>query len=237
MKITSSYLRIALALILIVIAFIILRNRTIAQSASNNSYIIQGGEIEQKTFTNPSDSSTESSDKGSDKTTNIYFGENYQDQPFSFSVSNILVDYGSLTPTNPVSRTTDLIILKGSSEGYSVFAFANRQLTDVNNNSIPDTTCDNGTCSQTSSAQWSRNLSFGFGYRCENSDMSGCTGDFSKADYFKQFANDSKSGQYQAIINSFDSRKSKIEYKVNISNNQAKSSYSNSITFIAIPNL
>lgn len=247
MKITSSYFRIALALILIIIAFTILRNQTLAQSASNNSYIIQGGEIEQKTFTNSGDSSTESFDKSSDKTTNIYFGENYQvtagfeeiedNQPFSFSVSNTLIDYGLLTPTNPVSRTTDLIISKGSSRGYSVFAFANRQLSDVNNNSIPDTTCDNGTCSETSSAQWSGNLSFGFGYRCENSDSSGCTGDFSKADYFKQFANDSKSKQYQAIINSFDSGKAKIEYKVNISNNQAKSSYSNSITFIAIPNL
>ena len=36
MKITSSYFRIALALILIIIAFTILRNRTLAQSASNN---------------------------------------------------------------------------------------------------------------------------------------------------------------------------------------------------------
>ena len=32
-------------------------------------------------------------------------------------------------------------------------------------------------------------------------------------------------------------KKAKIEYKVNISNNQAESSYSNSIIFIAIPNL
>lgn len=228
MKTTSSYFRISLALILIITSFIILINRTIAQSASNNSYIIQGGEIE---------SSTQSLDKSSDETTNTYFGENYQDQPFSFSVSNNLVDYGPLNPTNPVSRTTDLIISKWSSRGYSVFAFEDRQLSDPNNNFIPDTTCDNGTCSQTSSAQWSGNLSFGFGYRCENSDNSGCTEDFSKTDYFKQFANDSKSESFQAMINSFDSRKAKIEYKVNISNNQAKSKYSNSITFIAIPNL
>lgn len=238
MKTTSSYFRIALALILVIIAFIILRNRTLAQSASNNSYIMQGGEI---------DSSIKSSDRSSNKTTNIYYGENYQviagfeeiedNQPFLFSVSNTLVDYGPLTTTNPVSRTTDLIISKGSSRGYSVFAFANRELSDVNNNSIPDTTCDNGTCSETSSAMWSGNLSFGFGYRCENADGSGCTEDFSRAGYFKQLANDSKSEAYQALIDSFDSKKAKIEYKINISNNQIKSSYSNSITFIAIPNL
>ncbi len=243
MRISSKLKKIGLVLILIVIAFIILRNRTIAQSASNNFYTIQGGEIEQKTLTNPG----ESSDKSSDKTTSIYFGENYQitagfedvedSQPFSFSVSNTIVNYGPLTPTNPVSRTTDLIISKGSSKGYSVFAFANRQLSDINNNSIPDTTCDNGTCSETSAAVWSGNLSFGFGYRCENADGSGCTEDFSKTGYFKQFANDSKSEAYQAIINGFDSRKAKIEYKINISNNQDKSNYSNSITFIAIPNL
>ncbi len=247
MRITSSYFRIVLALILIIIAFIFLRNRTIAQSASNSSYIMQGGDIEQKTFINPSDPSTESFDKSINKATNIYFGENYQvttgfedienSQSFSFSISNNLVDYGPLTPTNPVSRTTNLIISKGSSRSYSVFAFANRQLSDTNSHSIPDTTCDNGTCSETSPAIWSSNLSFGFGYRCENADGSGCTEDFSRTDYFKQFANDSKSESYQPIINGFDSRKAKIEYKVNISNNQAKTNYSNSITFIAVPNL
>ena len=237
MRSSSKLKKIGLVLILIVTAFIILRNRTLAQNASNNSYTIQGGDIEQK---------TQSSDKSSDKTTNTYFGENYQvttgfediedSHPFSFSVSNNLVDYGPLTATNPVSRTTDLIISKGSSRGYSVFAFANRELSDVNNNSIPDTTCDNGTCSETSSGVWSGNLSFGFGYRCEI-EASPCSKDFLIENSFKQFANDSKSEAYEAIINSFDSRKAKIEYKVNISNNQAKNSYSNSITFIAIPNL
>ena len=237
MRFSSKLKKIGLVLILIVTAFIILRNRTLAQNASNNSYTIQGGDIEQK---------TQSSDKSSDKTTNTYFGENYQvttgfediedSHPFSFSVSNNLVDYGPLTATNPVSRTTDLIISKGSSRGYSVFAFANRELSDVNNDSIPDTTCDNGTCSETSSGVWSGNLSFGFGYRCEI-EASPCSKDFLIENSFKQFANDSKSEAYEAIINSFDSRKAKIEYKVNISNNQAKNSYSNSITFIAIPNL
>ena len=234
----SEKQKIGLVLILIVIAFIILRNRTLAQSASNNSYTIRGGDLEQKTLTSPGDSSGQSSDKSSDKTqVTAGFEEIEDSQPFSFSVSNNLVDYGPLTPTNPVSRTTDLIISKGSSRGYSVFAFANRELSDVNNNSIPDTTCDNGTCSETSSGVWSGNLSFGFGYRCENADGSICTEDFLGIGYFKQFANDSKSEAYQAIINGFDSRKAKIEYKVNISNNQAKANYSNSITFIAIPNL
>ena len=228
MRFSSKLKKIGLVLILIIVAFIILRNRTVAQSTSNDSYILEGGEI---------DSSIQSSDESSYKTTNINSGENYQGEPFSFSVSNNLVDYGPLIPTNPVSRTTDLIISGGSSRGYSVFAFANRELSDVNNNSIPDTTCDNGTCSETSSGVWSGNLSFGFGYRCENADGSICTEDFLGIGYFKQFANDSKSEAYQAIINGFDSRKAKIEYKVNISNNQAKSSYSNSITFIAIPNL
>src|SRR3989344_5222872 len=237
MRFSSKLKKIGLVLILIAVAFIILRNRTLAQGTSNDSYIMQDGEIEQKTLTSPGGSPAKASSKNSDKTTDIYFGENYQDQPFSFSISNNLVDYGPLTPTNPVFRTTDLIVSKGSLRNYSVFAFANRQLSDANNNSIPDTTCDNGDCSETSSGAWNGNLSFGFGYRCENSDGSGCTEDFSGTDYFKQFSNDSKSESYQAVINSIDSKKAKIEYKVNISNNQPKSSYSNSITFIAVPDL
>ena len=214
----------AAVLILIIIAFMILRNRTLAQNVSNNSYMIQGGDIEQKTFIN----SGESSNANSDKTTT---------EPFSFSVSDNLIDYGPLIPTNPIFRTSELAISKGASRGSSVFAFEDRPLSDSNNNFIPDTTCDSGTCSETSSAIWSSNLSFGFGFRCENEDNSGCLEDFSKADYFKQFADNSKSEQYQAITSGFDSKKAKIKYKVNIANNQAKSSYSNSITFIAIPNL
>src|SRR3989344_9276939 len=163
MRFFSKLKKIGLVLIFLVIAFIILRNQTLAQNASNNSYILQGGEIEQKTFTNSGNSATESSHKSTDETANTYFGENYQVivgfedikdvQSFSFLVSDRLVDYGPLTPTNPVSRTTDLVISKGSSRGYSIFSFEDRQLSDINNNSIPDTTCDSCTCSETTSAQ------------------------------------------------------------------------------------
>lgn len=214
----------ALVLMLVMIIIITFRNRVLAQNASKNPYVIQGGDIEQKTL----NTSGESSIANSDKTTT---------EPFSFSVSDNLIDYGPLTPANSVLRTTDLTILKGSSQRYSVFSFEDRELSDSNNSFIPDTTCDSGTCSETSSAVWSGNLSFGLGFRCEKEDNSGCSEDFSKPDYFKQFANQSKSEAYQAIINSSDLKKAKIKYKVNISNNQAKSNYSNSITFIAIPNL
>lgn len=218
----------ALIFILIVFAFIFLKSRIIAQTISNNNYTIQGGDIEQKTLINPEDSQNQPSGSSSD----MY------SEPFSFSLSDNLVDYGPLTPTNPVFRTTELIISRGSSWGYSVFSFEDHELRDPNNNFIPDTTCDNGACSETVSAQWSGNLSFGFGYRCENPDNSGCIEDFSKADYFKQFANDSKSEPSQPILNSFNpSKKAIIKYKVNISGNQNKSNYSNSIILIAVPNL
>ena len=234
----------ALILILIVFAFIFLKSRTIAQTISNNYYIIQGGDIEQKILINPQVPQAESPTY----TAKIYSGENYQiitgfeniqnSDFFSFSVLSNLVDYGPLTPTNPVFRTTGLIISRGSSWGYSVFSFEDHELSDPNNNFIPDTTCDNGACSETVSAEWSGNLSFGFGYRCENLDNSGCIEDFSQADYFKQFANDSKSEPSQPILNSFSpNKKAKIKYKVNISGNQNKSNYSNSITLIAVPDL
>jgi len=233
-----------LILILIVFTFIFLKNRTIAQTISNNYYTIQGGDIEQKTLINPQAPQAEPPTY----TAKMYSGENYHvitgfeniqnSDLFSFSVSDNLVDYGPLTPTNPVFRTTDLIISKGSSRSYSVFAFEDHEIRDPNNNFIPDITCDNGACSETVSAQWSSNLSFGFGYRCEEVDSSVCTEDFSKAYYFKQFANDSKSESPQAILNgSSPKKKAKIKYKVNISGNQNKSNYSNSIIFIAVPNL
>ncbi|OGH14045.1 MAG: hypothetical protein A3H50_03305 [Candidatus Levybacteria bacterium RIFCSPLOWO2_02_FULL_37_10] len=225
MKITSSYLKTALVLIFLTIYPFLLSQRIAAQTISNQIYTIQGGDIEEKTLTNPKDPGNKTA-----------YGNDSHSQPFSFSISSNIIDYGPLTPTNPVYRTIDLVISKGSSRGYSVFAFANRELSDVNNNSIPDTTCDNGTCSETSSAQWSGNLSFGFGYRCEI-EAPPCSKDFLIENSFKQFANDSKSEPFRSILNGIDYKKAQIKFKVNISGTQARSNYSNTITFIAVPAL
>jgi len=187
----------------------------------------------------------------------LYSGTNYKvragfqyiprKKGFSFSISNALIDFGNLSPTNPVTRTTTLTVSNTSAASYQVTASENHQLLVAKTGAIiPDTTCDKGSCSQTTAADWSSTLTYGFGYRCDSisivsqgSKSSSCNqkdSSFSKnPSFFKQFADASKSEASQVIVNGEKGRNQKatITYKVNIASSQATGVYTNSITYVA----
>ena len=60
----------------------------------------------------------------------------YIPSTFSFSITEPLVDFGILSATNPVIRTTTLKISSPGS-GYQVFAYANHVLLSKKNSTIP----------------------------------------------------------------------------------------------------
>jgi|SRR3989344_435823 len=159
--------------------------------------------------------------------------------PFAFSIDNISIDFGTLSPTNPITRTNTLTVSNGSANGYSVTAFENHQLlVPAIGSVIPDTTCDNGSCSQTTSAAWTNILTYGFGYRCDNLVRTDCASGFASADNYKQFADNSKSETAVSVMsgtNASSSAQVRITYKLNISNTQAAGLYNNVITYIATP--
>ena len=174
--------------------------------------------------------------------------------PFSFAISSQLIDFGTLSPTNPVSRTNTLTINNQSAYGYVVTASENHQLLVPSNGGIiPDTTCDAGTCSETTASAWTSSLVYGFGYRCDSVSVinngvtsTGCVaGDntfYSNPTYYKQFADASKSEVNQSVMAGTSSlsrtvanQQATITYKTNISSSQTAGLYTNSITYIATP--
>ncbi|HLD01489.1 MAG TPA: hypothetical protein VJC10_01305 [Patescibacteria group bacterium] len=159
--------------------------------------------------------------------------------PFTFSISSTLIDFGVLTATNPVTRKNVLFVSNGSAAGYSVLVYENHELlVPASGALIPDTSCDTGTCSQTSSAAWTSTLTYGFGYRCDNLSSIDCASGFSDANTYKQFANSAKDESPQAVMSSSNvgkEKESEITYKVNISGTQPAGFYTNVITFIATP--
>lgn len=161
--------------------------------------------------------------------------------PFTISLSSDIADFGNLSPTNPVIRTVDIDVQNLSAYGYSVFVFEDQPLTTTLPNSkafIPDTTCDNGNCGNENSDEWTNALTYGFGYRCDNIIGADCDNSFVKTNYYKHFPNLAGNDEPQAIMAGIDSnnQKTRISYKVNISGTQAKVNYSNTITYIGIPN-
>lgn len=178
----------------------------------------------------------------------LYVGKNYvvkagfrpstSPPSFSFSLTQTAIDFGLLTATNPVIRTSTITISNASSPGYQVLAYENSPLKNESNTSIPDTTCDNGSCTETTAAPWEATLTYGFGYRCDSIADITCSSAFIDKDDYRQFADKSRNESPQTILIGKDgkaNRKAKITYKLNISGTQAPGTYTNSITYIAAP--
>lgn len=159
--------------------------------------------------------------------------------PFYFKIDNIVIDFGTLSPTNPVTRTSTLTIDNQSAGGYVVTAQENHQLLVPSSGSlIPDTTCDAGNCNDTTSGLWSSTLTYGFGYRCDLVGVTNyCPSDFNTTDYYKQFSDASKNESPVTVMSGQSGRNQKatITYKVNISSSQVAGLYTNAITYIATP--
>lgn len=158
--------------------------------------------------------------------------------PFYFKIDNIVIDFGTLSPTNPVTRTSRLTIDNQSAGGYVVTAQENHQLfVPSSGQIIPDTTCDTGNCNDTTAGLWSNTLTYGFGYRCDPVTTNYCPSDFNTADYYKQFADASKNESPVTVMSGQSGRNQQatITYKVNISSTQPAGLYTNAITYIATP--
>lgn len=179
----------------------------------------------------------------------LYTGTNYKvragfeyfkqgNLPFSFSLSTNTVDFGVITPTNPLTRTVILTISSGSSKGFTVSSSENHPLASQNG-TIPDVSCDNGDCNTTKASLWSSSLTYGFGYRCDPTSSSGqanvCSADFSNPDFYKPFAASPSAQNILSSTTGGSGRKSQVTYKVNVSGSQPQGVYTNIVTYIASP--
>ncbi|MEX2007704.1 MAG: hypothetical protein WD992_02935 [Candidatus Levyibacteriota bacterium] len=179
----------------------------------------------------------------------LFTGPNYKIQvgfenantesPLKFSVSENLIDYGEITATDPVSRTNTISVSAPSSHGYTLQTFQDHSLKHNSSPTfIPDTTCDNGVCTQSIAQAWTGTLTYGFGYRCDpstplrTSTTNYCVSSFSDTNFYKPFSSEIP----QIVAAASSESRSQITYKVNIPGSQAPEFYSNKITFIAVPN-
>ena len=220
----------------------------VAQTMSNTNYILQMGNLNSAAG-KPTGSGYALNITVGQTAPGLYSGANYKVRagfqyinsiiPFQFTLSSILVDFGTLTPTNPITRTSIISINDGSAGGYTVKVFENHQLLVPGPGVIiPNTTCDNGLCTSTTPDTWTSSLTYGFGYRCDQVDATNyCSSDFSSANNYKQFADQSQNQILQTVMSGQTGRnqRGQVTYKVNISPTQVAGFYSNVITYIATP--
>lgn len=154
--------------------------------------------------------------------------------PFSFSVSDFTIDFGSLTPSTHTTQTTTLTVSAGGAGGYQIKASQDNPLESDASNQIPDTNCD-VSCSETTAGLWTSSSRYGFGFNIDGDDV---PGDFTNTNYFRQFADISGAESPQTIMSSNNvgrERQATLTFKINISPTQQAGRYKNIIKLSAVP--
>ena len=180
----------------------------------------------------------ELTDQGTNYKIKTGFDNSKSQSTISLSISNNIIDFGILSPTNNIYRTSSINFQTGKNNYGILIVSGDHPLnTSDSNTAIPDSTCDNGSCSETTAAPWINTLTYGFGYRCDNSASSNCTTDFKNPDYYKQFSDSSKNEKPEILStsNTAQNQKLQITYKINLAKIQPAGSYANTITYILAP--
>jgi len=174
--------------------------------------------------------------KGTNYTLRSGFEYVHSLEHFSFSISQTKIDFGILSPTNLTTRTSILTVNNNSANGFIVSAQENHQLASQGS-LIPNTTCDNGLCTDTVSDIWKNSLAFGFGYSCQVIRKANCGNGLGSLDHFKQFTNASISPNAQTIMSGSmgTNQQVNITYQINVPGSQSPGVYTNTIQYIAIP--
>lgn len=153
---------------------------------------------------------------------------------FSFSITDADLNF-DLDPNTFATDSHDLIV-SAPGNGYSVTAYeATRPTLSGGSVTIPDTTCDSGTCTESSAAVWTTPTNNGFGYNLTGHDISP---DFISSNYFRPFP-DFSLGESPATVmtstNAGKNRTASVTYKMSPSGSQAAGTYHTNIVYIATP--
>ncbi|HSW89167.1 MAG TPA: hypothetical protein VLG12_08440 [Candidatus Saccharimonadales bacterium] len=170
-------------------------------------------------------------------TIQIGYTDNQPHSDFRFLLSDNIVDFGPLSPTDFITRESSIIVTGDPSYLYSVIAYENHSLQNTKNQSIPNTTCDDGNCTATIATDWTDTLTFGFGYHCESTEGEDCDKSFKDKDAYRKFSLNDGDQNGQSIMSGqiTKEKKAKVLYKINVPGTQQQGSYQNAISYIAVP--
>lgn len=170
----------------------------------------------------------------------------YSIAPFSFTISNTSIPFGSLTPGTPVTATTNLTVGFSSANGYQVTAREDDTLKTLTGTPIADTVCDAGTpCTITSANTWSSTSTYGFGYNMSSGSYpNDIPADFTAVSKYRPFANLALSHNPVTVMSASNTtspahlyrssiRQSTVTFKVNVSATQTAGTYTTVVRFTA----
>ncbi len=199
---------------------LILTYRTYAISSSQDGFIIQTNEVLQaQEIPNPQ----------------LLNQKTLLFDTISFSLDSDQISFDPLAPTNPLTRAQNLTLKSASIPSAMISLIQDQLFTDFVNNQIPNTSCDNGTCTLKKSDLWSNTLTYGFGFRCEGTFV--CEKAFTENDAFRPLPlQDSEAFDINYPI-STDIDHLRYTYKLNVAGSQPRGTYRSNIRYIILPNI
>ncbi len=153
------------------------------------------------------------------------------------SISDDFVDFGPLSPTDPVMRQLTFTVT-GQNMPFLLYQQMDHDLQSDHGESIPKTSCDNGSCSDHQASLWNSTLTYGLGIRCDNLRGTVCPYDFIEKNTFRPLGQRLEQTDYvlssgfisdQAVIN--------MTYKLIIPGTQQPGNYSARASYILIPGI
>jgi hypothetical protein len=233
--------------ILFILSAAIAAQPTLAERLESDSYVIQFGNFNMTAGEKSSASynvtdtvgQTGAGPYGEYGVSNYFIGGGfqyiYQIDEFYFQISKIFIDLGQLSSTVHNSDSHTLTVSTRNA-GYTVYAYEEHPLQHSSGlYTIPDTTCDSGTCDETTAALWQTQTIPGFGF---NMTGQGVPLDFVNANYYRQFADNSNAEPMQVVMSSPNvafKEQSTVTYKAGISGSQASGRYETAVVFVAVP--
>ena len=160
----------------------------------------------------------------------------YQIGSFSFALSKTSINLGTLT-YGSLNTDSHTLTINTRGAGYTIYAYEKHPLKlESATTTIPDTTCDDGSCSETQASSWTNPNIGGFGFNVSGSHAAS---DFVNTNYYRQFADQAKSEPMQVIMSSSNlavDDSATITYKAGLtSGSQAAGNYSTYVSYVAVP--
>lgn len=235
-------------LLLLILPLGLLTKKILAQSFESNSYYIQMGNFNMTggrktslnyTLTDTAGQTFQGQFDSSGYVTKAGFQYIHDLGLFSFSISDLSIDFGSLTIESLTTDQNTLSVTSVGASGYQVLAYETNPLRrQITSTDIPDTTCDDTTCDESTCRPWTSTSAYGFGFNMTGNDVDTSSGKFEDPTYFCQFADDESSETPQPVMlsdNVGTGRTASVTYQVNISTLQEAGDYATEIVFLAVP--
>lgn len=150
------------------------------------------------------------------------------------------VPFGGMALNTFKTLAQDLTVSTNASGGYVVTSSENDQLGlgGATTPFIPDTTCDGGTCTESTAAEWNTATNTGFGYSLQNVDAASIAFEYNDTGTFdaRPFANIVDGDTPQTIFSSTtvaNAQNAYVCYRLSVGATQAAGDYENQITYTA----